>query len=131
MDLVNSIRKLGFKKWYERQLVESHLYLVTCFLCMIMVAACTEQLSFRAPGLQPLLNLIAIGGGGLIGLFAWTRYKSIMITAEHYGDHSTCGSCNAYARFDVTDWGDRAPAAGAGTWMKVRCRKCGYLWTMH
>ena len=128
MDLVNAIRKLGFKKWYERQLVESHLYLVTCFLCMVMVAACMEQLSFRAPGIQPLLNLAAIGGGGLLGLFAWARYRTIMMVASRYSEHSTCEHCGAYARFDVTDWG--APDPEAGTWMKVRCRRCGHLWTL-
>lgn len=136
MELVEAIRKHGFKKWYERQLVESHAYLVTCFLCMILVAACVEQFSFRAPGLTPIVMLGWIFGGGLVGLFSWRRYKEIMVVAEHYGDHSTCQQCNAYARFEVVDWGEAAPAAAgdgatrAGTWLKVRCRKCGNLWTM-
>jgi hypothetical protein len=138
IDLVNSIRERGFRKWYERQLVESHLYLITCFLCMVLVAACAEELSFRAPGLKPVLLLGCIGGGGLLGLLSWKRYKAIMSVAEHYGDHSTCAACGAYARFEIVDWGDPAPAArtpeggasGAGTWLKVRCRKCGHDWTM-
>ena len=53
----DAIRKLGFKKWYERQLIESHVYLVTCFLCLILVVAVLEGFSFRAPGLQPLVTL--------------------------------------------------------------------------
>jgi hypothetical protein len=135
-DLVDAIRSRGFKKWYERQLIESHLYLVTCFLCMILVAACVEELSFRAPGIKPFLLLAWIAAGGAVGLWSWRRYKSQMFVAEHYGNHSTCTACNAYARFDIVDWGDAAPAAetgdapGEGAWLKVRCRKCGHLWTM-
>jgi len=138
MDLVESIRKRGFKKWYERQLIESHLYLVTCFLCMILVAACIEEFSFRAPGLKPVYMLVSMAGGGLLGLLSWLRYKAMMTVAEAYGDHSTCRQCGAYARFDVLDWGDPPPAAvvaeghapGANTWLKVRCRKCAHVWTM-
>jgi len=138
VDLVNAIRSRGFKKWYERQLIESHLYLVTCFLCMILVAACVEEVSFRAPGIKPFLLLGWIGGGGAVGLWSWRRYKTLMTVAEHYGNHSTCTACKAYARFDIVDWGDPAPAArhpesgeaSGGAWLKVRCRKCGHLWTM-
>ena len=32
MELADDIRKRGFKKWYERQLIASHAYLATCFL---------------------------------------------------------------------------------------------------
>lgn len=136
MDLVDSIRKRGFRKWYERQLVEGHLYLVTCFLCMILVAACAEQIDFRAPGAAVMIALVL--GGGVLGLFSWQRYKSIMTVAESYGDHSTCAQCGAYAKFEVIDWGDPPPvapsgaaaAAAIGPWMKVRCRKCGNLWTL-
>jgi hypothetical protein len=138
MDLVDGIRKRGFKKWYERQLIESHVYLVTCFLCMILVAACAEEFSFRSPGLKPLLMMGFIAGGGLVGLFSWQRYKAIMTVAEAYGDHSTCAQCHAYARFEVIDWGDAPPVApsgagpstAAGPWLKVRCRKCANMWTM-
>ena len=39
MDPTASIRRLGFRKWYERELVKSHGALVTCFLCGLTVAA--------------------------------------------------------------------------------------------
>ncbi|MFO1362247.1 MAG: hypothetical protein U1F45_07175 [Burkholderiales bacterium] len=136
MDLVDSIRTRGFRKWYERQLVEGHLYLVTCFLCMILVAACAEQLDFRAPGAAAAIALVV--GGGILGLYSWQRYQAIMTVAECYGGHSTCAQCGAYARFEVLDWGDpppaapsgAQPAAAVGPWLKVRCRKCGNGWTM-
>ena len=33
MDPVTSIRNLGFRKWYERELIKCHAALVTCLLC--------------------------------------------------------------------------------------------------
>jgi hypothetical protein len=134
-DPADAIRKLGFKKWYERQLIESHLYLVTCFLCMILVAALLEEFSFRAPGLKPLVSLAWIAGGGLVGLFSWQRYRAIMGAAERLGDHSICGNCDAYAKFDVVESGGNPGPSQIGdgtptTWLRVRCRKCGHGWTM-
>lgn len=136
MDLVDGIRRRGFRRWYERQLIESHLYLVSCFLCMILVAACAEQIDFRATSAAVMIALVI--GGGVLGLFAWQRYKAIMTVAEGYGDRSTCAQCKAYAKFEVLDWGDPPPVAQSGTattsaigpWLKVRCRKCGNLWTL-
>jgi hypothetical protein len=132
VELADDIRKRGFKKWYERQLIESHAYLVTCFLCMILVAALMEEVSFRTAGLKPFLMLAVMAGGGLVGLFAWLRYKAIMITAERFGDRSICEQCHAYAKFDILEsGGSRAtPEGEPDPWLRVKCRKCGHAWTM-
>jgi hypothetical protein len=132
VELVDDIRKRGFKKWYERQLIESHAYLVTCFLCMILVAALLEDVSFRTPGLKPLLLLAVIAGGGLVGLPSWLPYRTIMVTAERFGDRSVCEQCHAYAKFDIIDSGGAAatPESEPEPWLRVRCRKCGHGWTM-
>lgn len=135
MQPAQTIARVGFKRWYERQLIESHVYLITCFLCMILVAACLEELSFRAPGIKPVVMLALAGGGGWLALFSWRRYRSLMGEAERLGDRSTCETCGAYAKFEVLESGgsngpsqigDGAPA----TWLRVRCRKCGHGWTM-
>ena len=36
MDIVEGVRKLGFRKWYERQLIEAHAWLVTGFLAWLL-----------------------------------------------------------------------------------------------
>ena len=131
----DAIRKLGFKKWYERQLIESHVYLVTCFLCLILVVALLEGFSFRAPGLQPLVTLALIAGGGLVGLFSLRRYGTIMREAERLSGRSTCEGCGAYAKFDVVESGGSFGPSQVGdgaptTWLRVRCRQCGHDWTM-
>jgi len=131
----DAIRKLGFRKWYERQLIESHAYLITCFLCMILVVALVEGFSFRAPGLQPLLTLALIAGGGLVGLLSLRRYGKLMREAERLSGCSTCTGCGAYAKFDVVESGGSPGPSQVGdgtptTWLRVRCRKCGHGWTM-
>ena len=127
----DGIARAGFRRWYERQLIEGHLYLVTCFLCMILTTACLEAANFRSLGLQPAL-MVAIGGAGaLVGIVSWQRYRVIMARAELIGEQSTCANCHTYAAFNVTASGtvDADPAPGAiDLWLRVRCRKCGHEW---
>ncbi len=136
MDTIARIRKLGFRKWYERQLIESHLYLTTCFLGIIAVASSIELFGGRkGPG--GVVVALAVGLGGVwVCLFCWERYKRIMMVAEHIGDNATCARCNAYARFTVIDAGRALHAEPVDienpkeVWLKVHCRKCGNEWTI-
>ena len=36
------IRKLGFRRWYERLLIEAHAWLVSCFLALVLAVALFE-----------------------------------------------------------------------------------------
>ena len=133
MELSEGIRRLGFRRWYERQLVESHLYLVTALLCLILVLACLEGFRLRAPGLEPLLRLAAMFAGGLVGLASLNRYLSMLRQAWRAAERSVCGKCEAYGILEVTSVragaGDRgADAVCAPT--GVRCRRCGHEWTI-
>jgi len=126
------IRKLGFKRWFERQLIESHVYLVTFFLCLILVIAVFEQLGSRAGGLERALMFAAIIGGGALGIVSFNRYIALLFRALRLAERSTCKNCGAYARFSVLDStrvhvGDDA---GDGVWLKVKCKACGHDWTM-
>ena len=38
-----SIRRIGFRKWYERELIKSHAALVTSFMCAVLVAFITAS----------------------------------------------------------------------------------------
>ena len=116
----NAIARLGFRKWYERRLIEAHAWLVTAFLCAIVIAAGLEGLSFKGN------LLLALGPAGLVffaGLIAWhgvRRFIAILAEAEHLGSQSTCSACQRYAAFNVIAQSPR---------MSVRCRKCGHEWT--
>jgi hypothetical protein len=47
MEPADSIGRLGFSRWYERRLIEAHAWFVSAFVCVILVAACMEDLSLR------------------------------------------------------------------------------------
>jgi hypothetical protein len=135
MELAEGIRKIGFERWYERQLMEAHAYLVTAFLCLILLTACLEGFSYRAPGLEPLLRLIGLFAGCSGGVWAVRRYGTILGVAERAAGQSVCGNCTAYGRLDVMRVGLLAPREGTGeksgtpvTPVAVRCRNCGHEW---
>ena len=135
MGAADRIRKLGFRRWYERALIEGHAYLVTSFLGMILAVASIELIGQRAGTEQTLLALT----GGLIGtavvLYGVRRYLRVIAFAESLGDHATCGQCRTYAAFSVLASGlpgaETVEADEPGsTWLKVKCRKCGHEWTL-
>ena len=136
MDTLGRIRILGFRKWYERQLVESHLYLTSCFLGIIAMASSLELFGSREGPLGLIVSLGVGLGGVWATLFCWERYKRIMLVAEHIGDHAHCPGCGAYARFSVIEAGralHQEPASiedPGEVWLKARCRKCGCEWTI-
>ena len=70
MELSDGIRKIGFRRWYERQLIESHLYLISGFMCLVTVLACLEGFSFRTPAWETVMRFAAMMAGAAICL--WT-----------------------------------------------------------
>ena len=118
MELSEGIRKIGFRRWYERQLIEGHAWFITCFVCMIAIAACMEELSFRGPLPRLLAYAALVVAAGLVGVYGLRRYQHIMVQAETLGEHATCGACGSYARFQMI----------SGT--QVRCRKCSNEWRL-
>ena len=138
MDIASRIRRLGFRKWYERQLIESHLAFTTCFLCGIVVASCLEAISFAESGWKPFSLLAAVFGAVALGWYSWRRYITVLERAEVYGNHSTCPTCKAYARFEILASGNVAEGPYLDPqatplpypWLRVKCRQCGTAWRM-
>lgn len=133
MGPVDGIPKIGFRRWYERQLIESHAWFVTCFLGMVLLASSIDALDVREPGWRPVLLTIAFFGGAFVCLLAFRRYARILNRAEHWGSQSTCGACRAYGALRVLS-AHRVPGQGGAyreEWLDVCCRRCGYTWRMH
>ena len=129
MDIASRIRKMGFRKWYERQLIDGHLWRVSGFLALIMMLIAIEVVPFRrsATGLL-LLTLIALAGGGIC-VVAWRRFTRTLFVAEHLAERAVCPGCAAYARFTI-EAAAEAPEAVAGWRLALRCRQCGTAWTL-
>lgn len=78
MEPAESIVRLGFNRWYERQLIESHAHLVTGFLCLIVILASLEDFSLRAPGFNLLVMRALIIGAGLVCYFSCMRFFTML-----------------------------------------------------
>ena len=118
MEPADSIGRLGFLRWYERRLIEGHAWFVSGFVCMVAVAACFEELSFRGSLSRSLLYTAISLAAVTIGAYGLVRYHKILAEAERLGEHATCKACGAYARFRLVSASN------------VRCRKCGNEWQL-
>ena len=125
-DLADGIRKHGFRKWYERELISSHAHLVLTFLCMVGLLGGFEVYDRRAPLGDQLVTGIAVLLSAAIGLWALRRYLFLLLHAETTANQAVCPQCGAYARFDVVA-GPQQPEADA---VAVRCRGCAQVWTI-
>lgn len=111
---------IGFRRWYERQLIESHAWFVTCVLCLLAVFVLLEELSARtAPALVLGWGTLVFVAGA-VAIYGYLRYKAIMEEAERLADRSVCEACKEYGRF-------RVPRLAAGAPFEARCR-CGNRW---
>jgi hypothetical protein len=137
VDPTSSIRRLGFRKWYERELIKSHAALVTCLLAGLTLAALMESL-LGTSGWTFVSMLGVAFAAGAIGWLSWRSYITLLTRAEFYGESSNCPSCKEYGRFNVVSTGeDHEPGRIAETvaplsaaWMRVECKKCGTGWRM-
>ena len=120
LETARSIARLGFKRWYERQLIESHAWLVTVLLCGIAIAASLEMINWKELGTS-IVTLAFVFTAGLIVMHGFRRYRAIMTLAEQLASHSVCSACQSYAKFRAMDENPR---------MKVQCRKCGHQWVI-
>ena len=118
MEPADSIGRLGFARWYERRLIEGHAWFISAFICIVAIAACAEELSFRGSFGRLLLYVTVIGAAAAICAYGLVRYQKILTEAELLGEHATCGACGAYARFRLI-----SPS-------QVRCRKCNNEWCL-
>lgn len=133
MNIVERIKKLGFKGWYERTLIEGHLYLVTALLGMTLALAGVELVGQHESGGHVLLGFVASAIGTVLALFGGHRYLRALVITQNLSDRATCPRCNAYAAFNVLR-SSRAQADDAqdlaSVWLKVKCRKCDNEWTI-
>src|SRR5258706_10627432 len=118
LEPADSIRRLGFARWYERRLIEGHAWFISGFICITAIAACVEELSFRGSFLRLVFYVAIVAAAAAIGIYGLVRYQKILVEAEQLGEHATCGTCGAYARFSLISSS------------QVRCRKCSHEWCL-
>jgi hypothetical protein len=125
MTLAEGIRKHGFRKWYERELMQSHAHLALTFLCAIGIFAAVEASTlFRSWADQVADGLALLLCTG-IGLWALRRYLYLLAHAEAVANQADCPGCRAYGRMDLLQ------ADGSGECVQVRCRRCSHVWRIN
>lgn len=138
MASLDRIGEKGFRNWYERQLIDCHLWLVTCFLGIIAATSGIEIFGRSGPGARMLGGILMLGGC-MLALLGWHYYRRMLDVAERLGEQATCPACAAYARFDVVaggplplpDGDDQRVERDEDTlWLRARCRRCGEEWLM-
>jgi len=124
MKLADGIRKHGFRKWYERELLHSHAHLLLTFFCAIGLFAAFEALGrFRSVSDQ-LTDLVAIAVCAAVGIWALRRYLRLLMHAEVTAHQADCPQCKAYARFKLESENARESS------VLVCCTKCQHRWTI-
>ncbi len=124
MGAAGKIRRLGFRKWYERELLSSHANLVLLLLAAVGLLASAEVYTARLPVRDQLEVLLAAAASAVIGVVSLRRYLYLLNHAEYVADQAVCGSCDSYAKWDLLD------EQAEGTRLAVRCRHCGHRWTI-
>ena len=134
MQVTRYIERHGFKRWYERQLIESHAYLVLGFVALILLLSGMELLSDAQAGIGYLIVLSTAAAGGMLVVVAWRRFGVLLARAEHFGEAATCPQCKAWGKFKVlaqeSSSLDDPPEAGRPHWLRVRCTQCETIWKL-
>lgn len=132
MQAIDYIQRHGFKRWYERQLVESHAYLALGFVALILMLSGFEVLGDMKSGLGYVSILGMAALGGTLMLIAWRRFNALLARAERFAEGATCPTCKVWGKFRVLGQeaapDDDPPEAGRPRWLRVRCAKCGGEW---
>lgn len=121
MELIDGIRKHGFRKWYERELLRSHAHLLLLFVCAIGLLTSFSVYSRNASLADRALDVAAIALCAAVGLWSLRRYLYLLMHAEQVANQAVCSRCKTYGRFTLAD-GQR------GETLVVRCRKCEHEW---
>lgn len=124
MHLADGLRRHGFRKWYERELLKSHGHLALLFLWTVGILASLESASTaRSTGdrLQDLLSLLLCVGAGIWSL---RRYLYLLSHAEAVAHQADCPSCGTYARLRLVS------ASRDGGVVGVSCKQCDHHWSI-
>ena len=122
MTLAEGIRRHGFRKWYERELLIGHSHLALLLMCALgLMMALEAAFRFRTLTDQVVDGAAVLACAGA-GLWALRRYLYLLMRAEALAHQADCPVCQAYGRLELV-----SPAATGDT-VAVRCRGCAHEW---
>lgn len=131
--LADGIRKHGFKKWYERELLRGHAHLVAVIACTLgLMMALEATMRFRSTADQ-LIDLVALLLCAAAGVWALRRYLYLLLRAESIANQADCPRCKVYGRLELAQPVPSPSQAAAARVQRlaVRCRACAQEWHIH
>jgi predicted Zn finger-like uncharacterized protein len=120
--LAEGIRRRGFRKWYERELLTGHAHLALVLMCTLGLMMSLEAAMRGQPMHERLLDLLAVALCFGCGLWALRRYLYLLTHAEAVAHQADCPQCEAYGRFELLR------SDSTGNEVIVRCRQCSHEW---
>ena len=121
--LAEGVRRVGFRKWYERELLSSHAHMVLAVLAVIALLGSFEAMGNATGGMQ-FTNLLCVVASAAVSYWALRRYLFLLMRAEVVANQAACQDCGSYGRFQVV----RAQHEGRSA--QVTCMKCAHKWTI-
>lgn len=122
MKLADGIRKVGFRKWYERELLQSHMHMALTFMCTVGIFAAFEAATKFHTWVDQLIDIAAALICGGVGVWALRRYLWLLTHAESVAHQATCSQCGTYGLLKLVQPETHSDA------MAVRCKKCAHEW---
>ena len=122
MGPAGSIGKLGFQRWYERELLYCHSWLVACVLCAFALLAVLEDVNLAESGWRAAPAVLTAFVAGCIAWYALARYLSMLMRALYVAERSTCPRCGTHGKYRLVGATPRA--------MTVHCRRCDGEWSI-
>lgn len=119
--LAQGIREVGFRRWYERELLSGHAQLVLLMLCTVGFMACLEVMSSLHGG-ERLLNALYAVLCALAGVWALRRYLFLLMRAESIANQANCPACGTYGRLRLVSEDPQHQD------LTVSCRHCQATW---
>jgi len=118
--LAEGIRKHGFRKWYERELLQGHAHLVLLVLCTLGVLGALEAGSRFTSWADRLTDGFAVLACSAAGVWALRRYLYLLTHAEAVAHQADCPGCGTYGRLRVVH--------ASAQIVRVACRQCEQQW---
>jgi hypothetical protein len=119
--LADGVRTVGFRKWYERELLSGHAHMLLAILCAVGLMASMEAFKGGSLG-EKLTDIVLVLVSAAIGVWALRRYLYLLMHAEEVANQANCPQCAAYGLFTLLQENRRDET------VQVRCRRCQHEW---
>jgi hypothetical protein len=124
VQLIDGIRRHGFRKWYERELLQSHAHLALTFLCAVGLLGAFDAAMQFTSWADRVTDALAVVISGGVGYWSLRRYLYLLMHAESVAHQADCPQCGVYARFTLVEGAAVTPR------VQVRCRACAHQWSI-